>query len=222
MLRFCYHHRMNCQVGNCNRPIQANGYCSTHYWRSRHGVDLDAPIGSLYATGRQTCIADDCDELRVSDGLCSLHHSRHRAGIPLDKPKHVHRAEVRLQRLWRNMEVDGAGCWLYTGKLNAEGYCNNNRHRIVYELVNGPIPEGLELDHLCNVRHCCNPDHLEPVTQAVNAARAAERHEVCPNGHVLAETGVYTGKEHGKPRRRCAACAREATRRYKRKKAVTV
>lgn len=48
-------------------------------------------------------------------------------------------------------------------------------HRLAYEKVRGPIPEGMELDHLCRNRSCCNVEHLEPVTHRVNAQRAANR-----------------------------------------------
>src|SRR5262249_49353562 len=68
-----------------------------------------------------------------------------------------------------------SGCFLWTGKLDVRGYARiwHNRgdhiaHRLYYELKKGPIPEGLVLDHLCRVRCCVNPDHLEPVTNREN------------------------------------------------------
>lgn len=84
-------------------------------------------------------------------------------------------------RLWP--KVDAAGpCWLWTGHRSAQGYgrigTGEGRavalvHRVVWELLVGPIPASLELDHLCRVRSCCNPDHLEPVTHAENVRRGA-------------------------------------------------
>lgn len=72
------------------------------------------------------------------------------------------------------------GCWEWQGELNSNGYGrvwrNNKRimaHRGFYELHRGPIPEGLELDHLCRNKPCVNPAHLEPVTHAENVRRAA-------------------------------------------------
>lgn len=69
-------------------------------------------------------------------------------------------------------------CWLWTGANNGKGYgiVGIKRrpryvHRVVYERLVGPIPEGLEMDHLCRNRACANPDHLEPVTHVVNAHR---------------------------------------------------
>ena len=72
------------------------------------------------------------------------------------------------------------GCWLWSGARAANGYgfCRHpitrrmsNVHRVVYEQECGPIPKGLDLDHLCRNPACVNPDHLEPVTRAVNLAR---------------------------------------------------
>jgi hypothetical protein len=67
-------------------------------------------------------------------------------------------------------------CWLWIGTVKDSGYGQYKRssiaHRVVYEALVGPIPEGLELDHLCKIKNCVNPDHLEPVTGQVNVARA--------------------------------------------------
>lgn len=70
------------------------------------------------------------------------------------------------------------GCWLWSGAITSTGYGHlavNRRwvraHRWYYEYYVGAIPEGLQLDHLCGVRHCVNPAHLEPVTQTENVRR---------------------------------------------------
>jgi hypothetical protein len=70
-------------------------------------------------------------------------------------------------------------CWLWTGGKTKNGYGSfypkkgpsKYAHRWLYALVRGPIPEGMQLDHLCRVRHCVNPDHLEPVTMQENLRR---------------------------------------------------
>lgn len=74
--------------------------------------------------------------------------------------------------------VSATGCWEWQGELNRNGYgrvwVNGRRlmaHRVAYQLLVGEIPEGLVLDHLCKVRRCCNPDHLEPVTVRENTLR---------------------------------------------------
>lgn len=74
--------------------------------------------------------------------------------------------------------VDDNGCWLWQGFIDADGYAQcsvNNKttrvHRHHYELKHGPIPKGMQLDHRCRVRSCVNPDHVEPVTGAINTQR---------------------------------------------------
>lgn len=78
-------------------------------------------------------------------------------------------------RIWRFVDKTD-GCWIWTGARNPQGYgqvrLDSQRkgpaHRAMYELLVGPIPEGLVIDHLCSNPPCVNPDHLEPVTQRVN------------------------------------------------------
>lgn len=82
-------------------------------------------------------------------------------------------------RFWAKVEKSDS-CWLWTGALfpsNGYGALHLDgaavpAHRVSYELNVGPIPDGLTIDHLCRVRACVRPDHLEPVTQAENLRRA--------------------------------------------------
>lgn len=81
------------------------------------------------------------------------------------------------------VEVDhgfATSCWIWQRSHRRDGYGQmkwNERmacaHRVLYELTYGPIPAGLELDHLCRVLNCVNPDHLEAVTAAINVRRSA-------------------------------------------------
>lgn len=124
-------------------------------------------------------------------------------------------------RFWSKVENIG-NCWVWTGAMDKFGYgCFNYRgrtsraHRVAYELANGPIPDGLELDHLCRNRYCVNPAHLEPVTFAENQRRRAMAVTECPKGHPYDEANTYNG-----PRgRNCRACNAEAQMRYQARKA---
>ena len=92
-----------------------------------------------------------------------------------------------LDRFMDKVRVD-PGCWVWEGATSPTGYgafgVGSERdgtarviraHRFAYEQLVGPIPDGLEIDHLCNNRACVNPVHLEPVTHAENLRRAAAR-----------------------------------------------
>jgi hypothetical protein len=100
-------------------------------------------------------------------------------------------------------------CWIWTGAIDPEGYarinvCGINRqaHRISYELHRGKIPLGLEIDHLCRVRNCVNPNHLEPVTRRINTLRG-DRYamgwkrfrKICAKGHLYSKFGFYSHKK---------------------------
>ncbi len=94
------------------------------------------------------------------------------------------REKVTYTPLYRRFVITDTGldepCWLWTMSLDGRGYgqmwdrekrTRVTAHRFLYEHIVGPVPEGLDLDHLCRVRHCVNPAHLEPVTRAENVRR---------------------------------------------------
>lgn len=117
------------------------------------------------------------------------------------------------QRFWPKVaKGDPDECWLWTAAVNpVSGYGligEGGRgqmlyaHRVSYELNVGPIPEGMTLDHLCNVRRCVNPAHLDPCTTEENSHRGEARRATCRRGHLKAEHSYMT--PYG--RSRCRAC----------------
>lgn len=131
-------------------------------------------------------------------------------------------------RFWAKVEkASPDDCWLWKGKKQASGYgrftTSDQRqisaHRIAWELTNGPIPEGLTIDHVrergCTSRLCCNPAHMEPVSRGENSRRAARAKTHCINGHEFTEENTRWNKPrypNGEPTRGCRACARERWR----------
>lgn len=113
-------------------------------------------------------------------------------------------------------------CIEWAGYIKPNGYgqtgAGEPAHRAAYVASRGPIPEGLEIDHLCRNKQCVNPDHLEPVTRAENARRRFADYTHCANGHEYTIANTYRRPSGF---RDCRACGRERVRAYKsRKKAA--
>lgn len=134
-----------------------------------------------------------------------------------------------IARFLARIRFTPGGCWEWSGALNNRGYGQfqipgrcNYAHRFAYEEWVDDIPAGLELDHLCRNRACCNPAHLEPVTRSENVRRglmARLSTDVdglrthCINGHPFNDENTYIRPDNGK--RACRACKRERMRVYK-------
>lgn len=126
------------------------------------------------------------------------------------------------ERFWARVEPIESGCWNYNAARNRDGYtrilADGKRvgtHRYAYDLLVGPIPDGLVIDHLCRNPWCVNPDHLEPVTQRINVLRgtapaaANARSTHCSNGHEFSATNTYMNGNH----RQCRICTYNSHRR---------
>lgn len=138
----------------------------------------------MIRTMTRPCSIDGCGRPHMSRGWCSAHYQRwYKRGDPLDPGAKVYEKPRRrsdpAERFWSKVDKGADDeCWLWTASTDGHGYgqfWNGERrmptHRWAYEQARGPIPEGLQLDHLCRVRRCVNPDHLEAVTQAENIRR---------------------------------------------------
>ena len=127
----------------------------------------------------------------------------------------AYRIEDLPQRMAQRIAVNPeTGCWEWQGARNRYGYGQVRQgrkirsvHRVVYELLARPIPDGLHLDHVhtwgCRSRACCWPAHLEPVTNAENRRRAGLLVTHCPANHEYTEANTYTPPGGGK---QCRAC----------------
>lgn len=124
-------------------------------------------------------------------------------------------------RLWQKVIVTDGGCWEWQAH-RCWGYPyvwyggkTTRAHRVFYKALVGPIPDGLTLDHLCRVKHCVNPNHLEAVTVWENTLRSDcptavnARKTECINGHPL----TYVRPDGGG--RQCRTCATIHARNYR-------
>ncbi len=131
------------------------------------------------------CTVTTCSRKHLANGYCNMHYRRLKRHGSLDLPM-----RDPQDRFWPKVNKNGpipsirsdlGPCWIWEAQSVAEGYGKLSitggspawAHRFAYETRYGVIPKGLHIDHLCMVRLCVNPDHLEAVTQAENNRRAA-------------------------------------------------
>ena len=141
-------------------------------------------------------------------------------------------AEVAARFATKYVANDATGCHEWTGKLNRYGYglFSLDRkwvgaHRYAYELARGPIPDGLQIDHLCRNRACVNVAHMEAVTSAENTKRAVEfwpsvLQTHCKNGHEFTAENTYRPIPNSR-RRHCRTCNRARSAAYKARKVAS-
>lgn len=138
--------------------------------------------------------------------------------------------DVEAARFWSKVRKSD-GCWLWTAATQSRGYGSvgidgrvYSAHRIAYLTLVGPIPDGLTINHICGVKRCVRPDHLEAVTYAENNQHAHDTglaapsplsqtnaaKIACPAGHFYSDANTYTNP---KGHRQCRTCKRESDRR---------
>ena len=142
------------------------------------------------------CSVADADCLRsgrLRRGMCERHYRRMHT--------HGHTGRTRDRSPLEQFTSDDQGCWLWTGALSPHGYGKLGKlqfdtrtaHVAVYILLKGEYDRSLDLDHLCRVRRCVNPDHLEPVTRTENLLRGMQSgaRDVCDHGHDLTQPDAF-------------------------------
>lgn len=162
------------------------------------------------------CSVVTCHVPAHGNGMCGRHNARmtqHGQLYP------VTRKFNRELWFWAHVAIpqEPDGCWIWLGDLDESGYGRavsmmlsptrtKMAHRWTYEQRIGPIPEGLHLDHLCRIRCCVNPEHLEPVTVAENVRRGVhgELREMCVHRHPVTAANTYLRRSDNT--RRCRDC----------------
>lgn len=159
------------------------------------------------------CLVDECGRPARVRGWCHAHYMQWRRTGTAERPA-PRSLVVRFVDLCEVTDY----CWPWRGTINANGYGRFKAdgklrlaHRVSYELFVGCIPDGYEVDHLCRITECVNPDHLEAVTVLENNARKSKM--FCVNGHPQDERNVRIVSTTGK--RQCRICIRENMRRWR-------
>jgi len=173
--------------------------------------------------------------LGVGFGVWSGYRDHARGGIVSDRPLSASSLNdllicERLPYFWERVDRRSDGCWGWTGAKTQKGYGYLKvdgkffrAHRFSYLALVGPIPEGTELDHLCRVKECVNPEHLEAVSHRENVLRGVSpiarnvQKTHCPQGHPYSGTNLYTNPGGG---RFCRECTNQARIRYWTKKGL--
>lgn len=183
--------------------------------------DIPATVAPVVARRQYLCTAcrGPINRSNVT-GICMPCMQIPLPAFPGEPAEPFHGSPRLPHRFWVRVLVAPDGCWQWVGAKNNHGYGRVRlgggddsamyAHRAAYMAFWGPIPEGLQLDHLCRNRSCCNPDHLEPVTPAENSRRGlAGRQSHCQRGHELTDDNVKV-TAHGC--RSCRQCARDRDR----------
>lgn len=168
-----------CLIEGCARPLYCRGLCEAHYSRQRrYGDPLRVPARRL----RPRCTIEDCARPHWALGCCRLHYGRLRSNGDPTVTQRVRNNDPR--RFWSKVDFTET-CWLWKGSLTRDGYGNLGiggvmklSHRWAYEFCVGPIPPDMDIDHVCFVRNCVNPDHLQPLDHITNVVRRRPRGSV--------------------------------------------
>jgi len=173
---------------------------------------------------RLYCIVPDCAGPYHARSLCSRHYVQWQRGKALPIPVPDAHPRTPEERFWEKVNKNGplwngTHCWNWIASTIRAGYGQfktNDRismhraHKWAYEQLVGPVPDGMELDHLCRRRSCVRPIHLETVTHLENVRRGrgngSQTH--CPQGHPYSLENTYVNKS-GRTYRRCKICIRK-------------
>ena len=173
---------------------------------------------------QSTCSVDGCERPTEARGWCNAHYLRWRNHGNVFPGQPITGTGRDAIRFWAKVAFsDETECWYWTASFNRDGYGQfkilgsyEGAHRWAWECCNGPVPEGMELDHLCRNRRCVRPDHLDAVTHRENCRRGSRGllrspAEQCVRGHEFTPINTRLSQRE----RICRSCARERNRAWR-------
>lgn len=172
-----------CCIVGCDRPIKIKSrqLCYLHYQREWKAKKSHIP-----------CKIKDCTRQEYSTGLCGAHYTRQyihgnvQADTPVVANGYANQGLTLEEAFHLNYTIVATGCWLWkNSRHDSYGifqYANTKRtaHRVSVELSGRTIPDGYVVDHLCMVKKCVNPEHLEVITLAENSRRGQRAYNFAP------------------------------------------
>lgn len=231
-----------CSIDSCERLHYGQGFCHAHYQRWRKTGDANAER-DLNESGR-VCKVEACGGPHHCLGFCIRHYFRFKkygnAMVGHFAQSDLIRLTAKLppvERFWARVDKGGPvpswrpdlqPCWLWMGTMQKGGYGQirmlvdgeivKSAHRVSWALAGRKLIDGLHLDHLCRVRNCVNPDHLDQVTPQENNARGGSasarnaRKTHCRRGHRFTPVNTYRMKNGARKCRACMSIADELRR----------
>ena len=158
-----------CSVEECARPVKARGWCGAHYHQWNKYGD---PLYRAPKPQPKICTVDGCESKQHSHGMCGKHRLRlvRHSSTSIDTPRYSD-----PEKSWAKRLTQAGDCLELLGAKSDKGYSyitvdkkRQLAHRYAWERANGPIPEGMVIDHVCHNRACVNAEHLRPVTNTEN------------------------------------------------------
>ena len=181
--------------------------------------EVQKPVLEQAKTVKRVCSITSCERPHEAHGWCVSHYKRWRKYGDPQESRGTPWGLSTEQRFWLHVQKTPT-CWLWTAQITSAGYGHFTgddqrtvrAHRYAYELIVGPIANGLTLDHLCRNHACVNPGHLAPVSNSENILRGVSfsavnaRKTACIRGHTFNSENTKVRIGGG---RRCRECDRD-------------
>lgn len=165
-----------CSIPDCEKKLAARGLCQMHYLRLKRHGDVNT-----VKRAKRACAVEGCDRTHYGHGLCQTHFRRKersgevRPGVPITLNTEDPEESFTERTKWRGECL----IWIAStangyGRMSIDGEKNRSAHRYAWERVNGPVPDGMYIDHICWNKACVNVEHLRLASPSQNTSYQQE------------------------------------------------